>query len=66
MNEDNINFVEIRIQKDNSNSIGDVLVLTKSGKVLGRRLNADGTIGDVLNGIGFIVDSLIKNTDEDK
>ena len=66
MNEDNINFVEIRIQKDNSNSIGDVLVLTKSGKVLGRRLNVDGTIRDVLNGIGIIVDSLIKNTDEDK
>ena len=65
MNQDNINFVEIRIQKDNSTNSGDVLILTKSGKVLGRRLNADGTIRDVLNGIGIIVDGLIKNTDEE-
>ena len=61
MEQNRMNFIEIRIQLDENDTYwGDVLLLTKSGKCLGRRYE-----GMPIEQIGTMVDRLIKNTKED-
>lgn len=61
MNNDNIRFLDVRITVEKNNRCyGDVLLITKDNKVLGRNFE------DIPEEkMGYIVDLLIKNTKEE-